>query len=167
MVHCYNLGYDPSHKPRRATRSAWEGHGSDPRQNAHEGDLIGSKATESLRLIPSARPRTPGRTRKSRCGFFRHAPPQKLQPHRQSPSEIPRGKCNTPTHGRRSKQRPRRPGLPPFSSGNPQKLVSCYSCHIPNGRDRLPTTRRKDCIRSALLGFRRAALQGKGWGRHI
>jgi hypothetical protein len=38
--------------------------------NAHEGDLIGSKATESLRLLLSAQPRTPDRTRKSGSGFF-------------------------------------------------------------------------------------------------
>jgi hypothetical protein len=42
-----------------------EGMEANHAMNAHEGDLIGSKATESLRLLPSAQPRTPGRTKKS------------------------------------------------------------------------------------------------------
>jgi hypothetical protein len=73
-----------------ATRTPGKGMEANHAMNAHEGDLIRSKATESLRLLPSARPRTPGRTKKSRSGFFGPAPPQNPQPHRQAPSVIPR-----------------------------------------------------------------------------
>jgi hypothetical protein len=53
-----------------------EGMEANHAMNAHEGDLIGSKATESLCPLLSAQARTPDRKRKSRPRFFRPAPSQ-------------------------------------------------------------------------------------------